>query len=264
MEKYRLRLQLSYRGTDFYGWQKQPNQSETIQGHLERALSQIFNEPVRVVGSGRTDRGTHALVQWAHGEVSQDPSSKNLQYALNRLLPEAIRVHGIWVAPTEFHAQRSALCKKYIYKIHQSDTGLAGDPFRALFYWQEPKPLHFEALSQMASLFLGEHDFSAFQSSGTEVLSPKRHILKSYWKKEGSILTYHVVGTGFLKQMVRNLVGAMVTLQNQQDTATALEKLQHLLASKDRQQGPAPAPAHGLYLKWVKYPEDLDNKCRKL
>lgn len=258
-DKQRLRLLLCYDGTDFYGWQKQPNLEHTLQGLLEKQLSKIFNQDVAVVGSGRTDRGVHALNQWAHCDISNPKDLSNLAYKLNRMTPDSLHIKAIQAAPNDFHAQISAVSKSYKYRLI---PGKMKNPFQDRFAWQPGRDLNLQYLQKLAPLFLGEHDFSSFQSQGTPVRSPVRKVLKSRWvTKPSGVWEYQVQGTGFLKQMVRNMVGTMVKLeQYQEDTS----KLTQILQSQDRQQAAAPAPPQGLYLSSVQYPLSLDNKCRNL
>ncbi len=258
-KKVRIRLCLAYDGTNYFGWQKQPNTEDTIQGLLESSLSLIFNQRVTVVASGRTDRGVHALNQWAHADIEDPVNLYNLKYKLNRMTPDTILVKKIEEAPFDFHAQISALSKCYKYRLIPD---IPKSPFRGRYAWMPRKAMPLESLQKMAEVFLGEHDFSSFQSQGTPVKTPVRKILISRWlSRDYGVLEYQVQGTGFLKQMVRNMVGTMVNLLEFQDPAA---RLRELLQARDRTQTAAPAPPQGLFLSSVQYPQSLDNKCRKL
>ena len=255
----RLRLLISYDGTDFFGWQKQPNTPETIQGLLEHSLSQIYNQKVAVVGSGRTDRGVHALNQWAHVDIIGAKDLENLAYKLNRMTPESVYIKSVFIAPVDFHAQISAVSKCYKFRLL---PGKNKNPFQERFLWQPGRPVDMKYLQQLAPVFLGEHDFSSFQSQGTPVSTPVRKILKSRWvAKDSGVWEYQIQGTGFLKQMVRNMVGTMLKLEQLQ---APTEKLQKVLEARNRAVAAAPAPPQGLFLSSVQYPQSLDNKCRKL
>jgi tRNA pseudouridine38-40 synthase len=257
--KTRIRLSLRYDGTDFFGWQKQPNVEPTIQGLLENALSQIFNQTVAVVGSGRTDRGVHALNQWAHVDLINPQDLENLAYKLNRMTPESLLVQSVELAPADFHAQISAVSKTYLYRLL---PGKIRDPFLERYTHQPGRPVDMEYLQKMAEIFLGEHDFTSFQSQGTPVTTPVRKILTSRWvAKDSGVWEYHIQGTGFLKQMVRNLVGTMLKLEQLQ---APMSQAQEILEGRDRALAAAPAPSSGLFLSSVQYPSSLDNKCRKL
>ncbi|MBY0314283.1 MAG: tRNA pseudouridine(38-40) synthase TruA [Bdellovibrionales bacterium] len=256
---YKILLNVAYDGKDYYGWQRQEKWENTVQGVLELHLSRIFNKKVTVVGSGRTDRGTHALSQWAHSNVPKDPTNMNLAYRLNRMTPDTLRIKGVYLAPNNFHAQRSVVKKKYIYRI---DNNEFPNPFDLHYSHHVKKPLDVNLLNNLASCLVGKQDFASFQTSGTEVETTVRTIFEAYWEvRKGHRLVFHVVGDGFLKQMVRNLVGTMLWCATKKE-APAL--FRQMLESRDRRESMAAAPAHGLFLKWVKYPSELDNKCRKL
>lgn len=257
--KVRIRIKLAYDGTDFYGWQRQPNVEPTIQGLLEKNLSQIFNQNIAVVGSGRTDRGVHALAQWAHFDLPADSDYSQLQYKLQRMTPESVSIKLAEVAPAEFHAQISAESKCYFYRLQVADTP---NPFLERYSWQRKKPIDFNKLNDLSAVILGSHDFTSFQSQGTPVSTPVREIFVSRWvKKSQGIYDFQIQGSGFLKQMVRNLVGTMVKTHDQGGSA---QQMADILEKRDRALASAPAPAQGLYLSSVQYPKNLDNKCRKL
>lgn len=257
LQRYRLRL--SYDGTDFYGWQKQPNVEPTIQGLLEGKLSQIYNQKIAVVGSGRTDRGVHALNQWAHFDLPPSADASNLRYKLQRMTPDSLSIKSVESCPDDFHAQISAVTKCYFYRIRVAPIPT---PIGRNFSWQRTLPLDEALLEDHARVLLGEHDFSSFQSKGTPVSTPVRRILISRWvQRTPGILEFQIQGNGFLKQMVRNIVGTMISLHDRKATP---EVLKELILKKNRQVTAAPAPALGLFLSSVQYPKDLDNKCRKL
>ncbi len=255
----RVRMLLAYDGTDFMGWQKQPQTDQTFQGQLEKILTKIYDQPISVVGSGRTDRGVHALNQWAHCDLPKTRDLSKLKYRLQRMTPSALVVKRLEEAPSDFHAQISAESKTYIYRIYNQPRP---NPFRDRFSWQYHKPLDVEYLQRISDLLIGSHDFACFQSKGTEVSSTIREITESRWfmKKKG-LLVYQIQGSGFLKQMVRNIMATLIALHEKKASESEFLKI---LSSQNRQLVPAPAPAQGLFLAQVRYPKDLDNKCRKL
>lgn len=258
-EKVRVRLLLSYDGTDFLGWQKQPHSHPTLQGLLEETLSKIYNQPISVVGSGRTDRGVHALRQWAHCDLPLTRDLKQLQYRLNRMTPNSISVRRAEIAPPEFHAQISAVSKTYIYRI---STLNPSSPFRQRYTWCFGAPLNLNFLQQISSELVGVHDFACFQSKGTDVTTTVREIFDCQWTQSGrNLIQMRIHGSGFLKQMVRNIVATLIALHEKKASHLALKDI---ILSKNRQLVPAPAPAQGLFLTHVEYPDSLDNKCRKL
>ena len=175
------------------------------------------------------------------------------------MTPESVLIKSVEEAPSDFHAQISALTKCYKYRLIPEAPK---SPFRERYAWRTGRPISLESLQSMAEIFRGEHDFSSFQSQGTPVKTPVRKILVSRWvTRDSGILEYRVQGTGFLKQMVRNMVGTMVKIQENQAPS---EDLKEILSSRDRKRAAAPAPPQGLFLSSVQYPQSLDNKCRKL
>jgi tRNA pseudouridine38-40 synthase len=254
-----IKLLLSYDGTDFQGWQKQPGRS-TVQTSLETVLSQIYNEPIRITGSGRTDSGTHAVGQVAHFIAPKVLSTEHkLMRAMNAMLPDSVVVKGAWEAPTEFHARKSAVRKTYIYRIWNHPTRSALWRQRALWV---PHELDLKFLNGLARATHGRQDFKSFQTMGTPVKTTIRRIDAAEWVlRAPGLVEFRICGSGFLKQMVRNLVGTMLHLErNKMDLTDFL----NIFEARDRQAAKTTAPAHGLYLYRVEYPADLDNKCRKL
>ncbi len=254
-----IRLLLSYDGTDFQGWQKQPG-LVTVQTTVEAVLSQIYNEPIKIIGSGRTDAGTHAVGQVAHfippKVITTEP---RLMRALNAMLPPSVVVKGAWEAPPEFHARKSAFRKTYIYRIwnHEVRSALWRD--RAL--WVQ-HPLNMKFLNLLARHLVGRKDFKSFQTQGTPVKTTIRRIDNCSWEAPAKgLVEFRIRGNGFLKQMVRNLVGTLLHLERNQ---MELTDLLNIFEARDRQAAKTTAPAYGLYLYGVEYPADLDNKCRKL
>ena len=258
-DKQRLRFKLSYDGTDFFGWQKQPGDKPTVQGLLEKLLSKIYDEDVSVVGSGRTDRGVHALSQWAHADVPKDRDVKDLRYRLQRMTPASVTIKEISLAPADFHAQISALEKRYVYRLFNRPLA---NPFLSRFSWHYPQDLEMHFLQEASKTLLGEHDFATFQSQGTPVSSTVRQISHCHWvQKDSGFVDFHIVGSGFLKQMVRNIVGTLMWFHDKNESP---KKMLEILSHKDRKYAGPPAPPQGLFLAHVKYPSELDNKCRKL
>lgn len=257
--KYRVLINLAYDGSEYFGWQIQPHSSPTLQGELEKLISRMFNAPVRVIASGRTDRGAHALSQWAHFDVDKNPESMNLPHRLNQITPDSILIKQVFLAPREFHAQRSVERKKYTYRIH---TGPYTHPLKMRYSYFVKPPVDLETLNKLAIYTQGTHDFASFQSTGSDVENTVRTIYKCYWKQDSrNDYSFHIIGNGFLKQMVRNIVGSQLWASTQEDP---IDQFLHIFEAKDRRVAREPAPAHGLFLKWVKYPAELDIKCRKL
>lgn len=262
-KNFKVKLLMSYDGSAHGGWQRQPTNPETVQGRLERALSQILDEPIRVIGSGRTDAGVHALAQVAHFATSKDPQKFRIAHALQRLLGPTIVVRKAWLAPQEFHAQRSAMSKTYKYLVlHRRYPSAI---HHGLLHWvpiAKDGRLSIETLNSYARVFVGTHDFSAFQNVGTTLKSSIRSIFRCEWKDLGrGLLTFEIKGSGFLKQMVRNLVGIQLHAASRDWPAGEIEAI---MQAKSKIHTVAVAPAQGLYLKSVDYPPELDKGCVQL
>jgi tRNA pseudouridine38-40 synthase len=247
-----FKIVLAYDGTDFSGWQVQPD-SPTIQGTLASAIGRITGEKVLPQGSGRTDAGVHALAQVAtFGTASSIPAG-NLVKALNDILPPAIRVLEAAEEREDFHARRSARAKTYRYRIYR---GPICPPFVARYVWHYPYPLNEPAMQHAASSVIGEHDFTSFaavepeRGSDEEFGSNVRRIFESKWEREGDEFIYTVRGNGFLHHMVRNLVGTFVLVGKH---TLQVEDISRVLHARKRSAAGATAPANGLLLVKVDY-----------
>ena len=245
----KLRFNVSYDGTDFHGWQIQPGLS-TIQGCLEEAIASIEGKPVQVIGSGRTDAGVHALAQVATVSLENPIPPDNLRRAVNRLLPRSIRIGNVEETNPEFHPRFSARRKTYRYRIFRDEVC---SPFERHFVYHHPYPLKEQSMIDAAPLLEGEHDFTAFAASDEkDVLgaSKCRTIFASAWTRAGQTLTYSVTGSGFLKHMVRNIVGVFLEIgKGNLDRDDLLARLQ---PNCKIHPGPA-VPATGLFLVSVDY-----------
>jgi tRNA pseudouridine38-40 synthase len=207
------KLTIAYDGTDFYGWQVQPDRA-TIQGTLADAIENVTGERVLPQGSGRTDAGVHARGQVASFFLSAAIPAANLQRALNRRLPEAIRVQSAEPMAAEFHARHSARAKTYEYQIYRGEIC---PPWTARFAWALHWTLDVARMQYAAKPVIGTHDFTSFAASDPDLATRcgedsgsggnVRTIFESDWREEGETLTYCVRGNGFLHHMVRNLVG---------------------------------------------------------
>ncbi len=246
----RIRLTLAYDGTEYCGWQFQPR-DRTVQGEIEKALGKIFEMSSRVHGSGRTDTGVHAMGQVCHFDCPDERVGVLWQRALNSLLPPDVRVLDYALVPDEFHSRYSARAKTYEYTLwHQQDFCL---PHRRYYTWK-CGPVDFSRMEAAAEVLMGEHDFAAFQNVGTPVKSTVR-TLTDISRHPGPTefeTVWRFTATGFLKQMVRNLMGCMVACGRGKLTP---EEVAAILDSADRTRAPATAPPHGLSLVSVEYPD---------
>ncbi len=245
----RIRIRVAYDGTDFHGWQVQPG-LPTIQGVIEQVVSGIEGRDVAVAASGRTDAGVHALAQTAAFSLDNPIPVDNLRKAMNRLLPHSIRILSVEEAAESFHPRYDAVAKTYEYRIWREEIC---PPFERRYVHHHPYPLDEEAMARCALLLEGEHDFSAFAAADEKDrmgLSKVRRIFSSSVERSGGRLTYRVRGSGFLKHMVRNLVGVLVEAgKGNVGEDGVRERLRPGCALPC---GPT-APAQGLFLISVEY-----------
>ena len=246
-----LKIILAYDGTDFCGWQVQPN-APSIQGMVASAIGRVTGEKVLPQGSGRTDAGVHALAQVATFAVESVIPAANLVIALNDVLPPAVRILQCDEVPGDFHARKSAIAKTYRYRMYRGDIC---PPFLARYVWHYPYPLDFGAMAEAAELVQGEHDFSSFAAVDPErgkedPVSNVRTVFSSSWRQGEEEFVYEIRGNGFLHHMVRNLVGTFLLLGK----GTLKPKdITRILGARDRSAAGATAPASGLYLVSVEY-----------
>jgi len=249
------RATLAYDGTDFFGWQLQSRgrSGRTIQGVLEAALAKLAGgSRVPIVGAGRTDAGVHALGQVASFELARDFEPSALVRALNALLPEDVRVRAAAFAPAGFHARKSARSKLYRYVL---DSGPLQLPHRRRVAGHVAAALDEPAVCEAVSLYRGRRDFASLASAGGSAATTVRTVTRSEaWfadADEGRTLVYEVEADGFLRRMVRSMVGGLIAVGR---GAVSVEELGRALESRDRGAWPPPAPARGLTLVRVDYP----------
>lgn len=243
-----FRLTLEYDGAGFAGWQVQADGRRTVQGALETAVARVTGQAVRVVGASRTDVGVHAEGQVASVQLETALTAPALQGALNGTLPPDAAVVDARIVPEAFHARFSAKGKLYRYRVwnHSCRSPLR----RSRVYWLA-RPLDVSAMRSAASAFVGSHDFAALQGSGSGVDESVRTIAKLRIDHEPSgELTFWVEGDGFLRHMVRNLVGTILEVGCGRRDG---ESMTELLASGDRRLAGPTAPAAGLALIRVSY-----------
>jgi tRNA pseudouridine38-40 synthase len=258
-----LKLVLAYDGTDFVGWQRQAR-GVSVQGLLEDALARVEGRPVTIVGAGRTDAGVHAIGQVASCRLAHQIPAADLRRALNAMLPPPVRVRRVEAAADDFHARYAAIGKTYRYVLL---TGDVASPFLHRYAWHLPSPVDAGAMAAAARLVEGRHDFSAFQSTGSTVATTIRTVTVSAvtggsppepfrsWigcldDPASTLITYEITGDGFLRHMVRAIVGSLVHVGlGRQDPAWIAD----LLRSGRRGAAGPTAPACGLWLVGVQY-----------
>lgn len=247
-EPRNIKLILAYDGSDFHGWQIQPN-VRTVQGVLQDTLKKLCQDEIAVYGSGRTDAGVHARGQVAHFKTTSKIPDSNLQHALNELLPGSIRVYDCREVDALFHARFSAQSKMYSYSIL---TQPICSPFRRRYAYHLPYEMNVEQMAAGARHFIGDHDFTSFCDAQDDSPSKVRRVLVSEVTREekNRLIVYRVEAGGFLHRMVRAMVGALIEVgRGRLDSET----LPTLLDARNRASAPWTAPAHGLCLEWVKY-----------
>lgn len=257
MKQRNIRLHIAYDGTDFCGWQRQEN-GPSIQGVLEEKLTQITQQPVTVNGAGRTDAGVHAEAMTANFHTSAALSAPAFQRALNSMLPKAVRIVEAAEVALEFHARFSALGKTYRYDFF---TGPVQSPAERLYRHHAACAFSVERVRPCLSLLLGSHDFSSFEAVGSRDRSctTGRGAVRTLFRAEclfdparPEYFSFRLSGDGFLRCMVRNLAGTLIWAGAGR---LSREQFATILAGKDRRLAGPTAPACGLFLEQVTYPE---------
>jgi tRNA pseudouridine38-40 synthase len=250
-----IRLTIAYDGTDFHGWQRQP-QSLTIQEALETRIAKITGSRVTLYGSGRTDAGVHAAGQVANFKTECPIPCPSLVKALNDILPDAIRVRNAEDVPPEFHARHSAKVKIYRYRVLQAAIC---PPFLARYVYHHPYPLDVRRIAQAAKLLEGEHDFTSFAGSDPALREKRQNrdsnvrqifLSRISARKELRMIGYEIRGSGFLHHMVRNIVGTLLEVGAGKIFP---EDIPRILEVRDRGKAGPTAPASGLWLVRVEY-----------
>ena len=241
-----IKLTVEYDGSRYHGWQIQAN-CETIQAVLERAVSTFLGTPTRVIGSGRTDAGVHALGQVVSFSSEKSTTTHRLRRALNALTPDDVTVKDVEIVADSFDARRDARSRVYEYHILNRPTP---SPFLLRRAWHLHRPLNVAAMRTAIPCLLGEQDFSSFRAAGCDAAHPIRIVFRAELEQRAELLVFGIEATAFLRHMVRNIVGTLVEVGLGLRTA---ESFQQLLERRDRRQAGDTAPAHGLYLVDVKY-----------
>ncbi len=246
----RWAITVEYDGTDYCGWQVQPDRP-TIQASLERALTTILGHEIRVEASGRTDSGVHARGQVAAFSTHATRDPRTLLRSLNALVRPGIVVRALREADDSFDPRRDAARRTYEYSI---DNRAHPSPFRRRYAWHVHAPLDLLAMSAAAAVLEGEHDFSSFQAADCDADTAVRRVFESCWEERGEEIVYRIAATAFLRHMVRNVVGTLVEVGN---GTRPPETIAALLAARDRTLAGPTAPPHGLSLVGV----DYDERC---
>ena len=246
MKTRTLKLTIAYDGTDYHGWQVQPN-GMTIQEQLEIAALRFAGVRNPVTGSGRTDAGVHAWGQVASWTYAGELPKERIQAAFNGLLPSDIVVRRVEEVLPVFHARKSARTKTYLYII---DNSPYANPLMRRYAWHIRQPLNLDLLSQAATILIGRHDFLSFKAADGETSTSHRTIIQARWLKRGPYLLFFIKGDGFLKNMVRIIAGTLVDIGRGKNLS---QKMHSIITARDRAAAGITAPAHGLILRSVDY-----------
>lgn len=241
-----FKLLIEYDGTNYHGWQIQPSDA-SIQNEIQKILSLITQKNIIIHGSGRTDAGVHAIGQVAHFESATSILPEKIQTALNKMLPDDIVIKKCACAKADFHARYSVKTKTYNYRILNS---LMPAAINRHYSWHIKKSLDINLMQTAADFLVGTKDFKAFEGVGSPKKSTIRKLYKAQFVKEDEIITFIVTGSGFLKFMVRNIVGTLVDVGLGKLTP---DEFNEILNSRDRSNAGITAPPHGLFLKHVEY-----------
>jgi len=247
----RVFLQLSYDGTNYAGWQIQPNAS-TVQGELEKALSQIYSTRVQIVGCGRTDKGVHATSYFAHTDIGNELTLSDLTYKLNRMLPQDTSVHRIFEVNDKLHARFDATSRKYIYSLH-----FGKDPFLdrySTYYPYRPK-MNLEVLDAVAAIISSTGEFSTFCKAHGAEHHHRCEILESKWEFTSQTqIKYHIRANRFLRGMVRLIVGSTLAVSLGQ---LSIDELKSHIVKGSRSPLMKSAPPQGLALVDITYESEM-------
>lgn len=242
-----VKLRIEYDGSGFHGWQKQPR-LRTVQSELERVVRLVCRQEIGPLhAAGRTDAGVHARGQVVTFRVANPPDLWRLQQGVSHILKGELSVLSAELVDPDFHPGISSTHKQYSYRILNRPAPAVLDARRV---WHISQPLELEPMHLCAASLVGEHDFSSFRDSECGALSPIKTIYSSQLHWEGDILVYRVIGSGFLKQMVRNIVGSLVDVGRGR---LKVRSFTEILAQRDRRVAGVTAPAHGLCMDWVSY-----------
>ncbi|MEX1197049.1 MAG: tRNA pseudouridine(38-40) synthase TruA [Pseudohongiellaceae bacterium] len=246
----RIALEVEYDGANFHGWQRQSSpQLPTVQGAMEKALSQVADYPIQLICAGRTDTGVHATAQVVHFDAAVDRGARAWLRGGNSLLPAGVRIHWARTVDDTFHARFSALSRRYRYVILESDVAPA---LLSRQVTHVRGHLDTGAMQRAADALPGEHDFSAFRAAGCQSRSPFRYVSHLRVFRQGCFVVIDIAANAFLQHMVRNIAGTLITVGlGQRDCDWPGQ----LLAGRDRRRSAATASPAGLYLVAVDYPK---------
>ena len=241
-------LNITFDGTDFHGWQIQPN-SDTVQETLQLALKKIIGEPTEIIGAGRTDTGVHAKCMIAHVDLNEVDDQNLFIHKMNSVLPDSIAINSIVPVRSDAHARFDAISRTYEYHIHRKK-----DPFLLNRSYYFNRPLDLGLMNKAANELYNFRDFTSFSKLHTDTKTNDCELLNANWQKNGEQLIFTVTANRFLRNMVRAIVGTLLEVGLEKIT---IEEFRRIIEMKDRGKAGFSVPAHGLYLSDIKYKEDI-------
>ena len=239
-----IRLIIEYDGTDYVGWQFQIN-GRSVQEEIEKAIKQILQSDIRIIGGGRTDAGVHARGQVASFSIERDVETDSLAKSMNAVLPASIIIREASEVALDFNARYDAKKRRYAYFISQEPTAIHRN-----YCWQVFQNLNFELMQNCASSIIGEHGFCSFCKVETDLHQHQCTVNYAEWKRKDGLLVFEIIANRFLHGMVRTLVGTMVNIGRGH---TKIEDFKNILEAKDRSTAGMSAPAKGLFLEEIIY-----------
>ena len=237
-------IQISYNGTNYHGWQQQPNAS-SVQETLNKALSTVLNRTIDCMGAGRTDTGVHATQMYAHFDCDELQNTTSIIHKLNSFLPQDIVVHNLIQVHDDAHARFDATKRTYEYHIYSFKNAFLQNKS-----WYFHQKLNVDLMNQACKILFNHTDFQCFSKVHTDVNTFDCKIYEAFWKEENANLIFTISADRFLRNMVRAIVGTMVNVGLEKIT---LDEFQTIIESKDRKKAGFSVPAHGLYLTEIKY-----------
>ena len=243
----RFFIELSYKGTNYHGWQEQPN-ANTVQAEINRALSTILNTNIEVIGAGRTDTGVHANQMFAHFDCDIDFDIQNLMFKLNSFLASDIAIKDIFKVKEDANCRFDALSRTYQYHIIQKK-----DPFNKTAYFLQ-NDLDIKAMNEACQYIIGKQDFTSFSKVNTRTFTNNCDVMFAQWEVVNTNLIFTIKADRFLRNMVRAIVGTLLDVGFGKIKAADLAKI---IAAKDRSKSGVSVPAHALFLTEVKYPNKI-------
>jgi len=239
-------LEIAYDGTNYHGWQAQPN-ALAVQAVLDDCLSKVLRQPISTTGSGRTDTGVHASQQFVHFDAVQALDVQQVVFRLNRILPADISALNLYLVSDEAHARFDAVARTYHYYISSNRN-----PFKRYYAWYHSRPLDVQKMNDAAAILLKHEDFTTFSKVKGDTNHYRCTMYEAQWRQQGQELVFTIRANRFLRGMVRLVVGTLVDVGSGKLTVEAFEQI---IVSQDRSKASAAAPAAGLFLAKVEYPD---------